>query len=158
MVAVLGILMACGKRNADRAQPITEEQRVRVLNAVQGLQQALNHGACASIPDVPVERLRRDWMEQCQHIREAWGDWQRFGANYWYRSGSTAVAVEGIAEFTKGKCVVQVIWALESPAPRMVAFYLRSSGDQVEFPPLPQRPYMDPPPARPETLAAARHP
>jgi hypothetical protein len=86
-----------------------------------------------------------EWIEQCDHIRETWGDWQSFGANYWYRAGPTAIAVEGIAGFTKGNCTVQVVWALESPSPRMLAFFLRSKEDQVDFPPLPRR-LMDPPP------------
>lgn len=141
----LGILVACGARNAGRVQPIAEAQRVRVLSAVQGLRQAINHGPCGSIPDAVGESLRREWIEQCDHIRETWGDWQSFGANYWYRAGPTAIAVEGIAGFTKGNCTVQVVWALESPSPCMLAFFLRSKEDQVDFPPLP-RLLMDPPP------------
>jgi hypothetical protein len=139
----LGMLVACGTPNADRHQPSTEAQRVRVLNAVQRLRQDLNHSPCESIL-AGREQLRGAWIEQCDHIRETWGDWQSFGANYWYRSGP-AIAVEGIAGFAKGNCTVQVIWALESPSPRMVAFFLASNEDQVAFPPLPPR-FMDPPP------------
>ena len=142
----LGMLVACGTRNADRVQPITAEQRVRVLNAVQGLQQAFNHSPCGSILDAAAgEQLRKDWIEQCDHIRDTWGDWRSFGANYWYRSGPTAIAAEGIAGFTKGNCTVQVVWGLESPSPRMLAFFLRSKEDQVDFPAPLQR-LMDPPP------------
>jgi hypothetical protein len=140
----LGILVACGTGKADRVQPITKEQRVLVLNAVQELRQALNHSPCGSILDVSVEQLRKDWIEQCHHIRETWGDWQGFGVNYWYRAGGTAIAVAGIAQFAKGNCLVQVVWALESPLPRMLAFFLRSKEGYVRFPSPPPR-FMDPP-------------
>jgi hypothetical protein len=94
---------------------------------------------------VSDERLRKAWIEQCDHIRETWGDWHSFDANYWYRSGSTAIAVEGMAGFAKGKCNVQVVWGLEFSSPRMLAFFLLSKEDQVVFPPLPPR-LMDPRP------------
>ena len=141
----LGMLVACGTRNADRVQPIAEAQRARVLSAFQGLQQALNHGPCGSTPDAVGEQQRKDWIEQCDHIRDTWGDWRSFGANYWYRSGPTAIAVEGIAGFAKGNCTVQVVWSLESSSPRMLAFFLRSKDDEVDFPSI-GRPHMDPPP------------
>jgi len=140
----LGFLVACGTRTADRVQPIGEAQRARVLSAVQGLQQALNHGPCGSILDAGLEQLRKDWIEKCDRIRETWGDWLSFRANFWYRPGATAIAVEGIAGFSKGDCTIQIVWGLESPSPRMLAFFLTSKEDQVDFPPLPSR-IMDPP-------------
>jgi len=143
----LGILVACGTRNADRVQPIAEAQRAQVLSAVQRLEQALNHSPCESILDSAAEQRPKDWIAQCDHIRETWGDWQSFAANYWYRSGPTAIAVEGIAGFSKGTCTVQVVWGLESQAPRMLAFFLTSKEDQVDFPPWPAR-LRDPPPFR----------
>ncbi len=146
-LVALSILVACGKGNANRVQPITEEQRELVLNAVQGLREALNHSPCERIPDLAGEHRRKDWFELCGHLRETWGSWQSFGADYWYRSGSSAIAVEGIAQFTKGNCVVQVVWDLQSASPRMVAFFLRSKEDQVDLPSLLPR-HIDPPPVQ----------
>ena len=143
----LGILVGCGTRNADRVRPIAEKQRGRGLVAVQALEQALNHSLCGSILDTAGEQLRKHWIEQCDHIRETWGDWHSFSANYWYRSGPNAIAVEGLAGFSKGDCTVQVIWDLESRSPRVLAFFLTSKEDQVEFPALPHR-LMDAPPIR----------
>ena len=74
-----------------------------------------------------------------------------FDANYWYRSGDTAIAVEGIAEFTKGNCVVQVVWNLRGKPAGMLAFFLSSERDTVSFPSLPS-PYFDPPHKRGRTL------
>jgi hypothetical protein len=88
LVAALDIVLACGKGKADRGQPITEQQRVLVLTAVQGLRQSLDHSPCGNFLDVAVEQRREDWMEQCQYIRETWGDWRSFSANYWYRPAS----------------------------------------------------------------------
>ena len=141
----LSLLVACGTRHADHVQPIAEAQRARVLRAVKGLREDFNHSLCGSISDVADEQLRKNWIEQWDHIRETWGEWRRFAANYWYRSGPDSIAVEGIAGFTKGECTVQVIWILGSPSPRMAAFFLRSKEDEVDFPPLPSR-FMDPPP------------
>jgi hypothetical protein len=148
-VLALGILLACGNGNADRVAPITGEQRARILTAVEELRAALNRGPCESVLDLAVERARtgeqsRDWAAKCRHVRETWGDWRSFDANYWYRSGSSAIAVEGIAGFVKGNCVVQVVWDLQSASPLMVFFFLRSNEDRVDFPKVPS-PYVDPP-------------
>ena len=138
-VLALSLLVGCGKENANREPPVTQQERVLVLNAVQGLREALNHSACGNVPDMLGQRLRRDWVELCRQVRE-WGDWQSFGADHWYRAGSTAVGVEGFAVFTKGDCVVKVVWDLQSASPRLLSFSLHY---QVDFPPLPRQ-FMDP--------------
>ncbi len=148
-ILALSVLLACGKGTADRAAPIGGEQRARILTAVEKLRSALNHGTCESVLDLAVERLRtsvqsQDWAEKCRYVRETWGDWRSFDANYWYRSGNSSIAVEGIAGFTKGNCVVQVVLGVQSASPRMEAFFLRSNDDRVDFPKLPP-PYVDPP-------------
>ena len=146
----LSLLVACGKGNANLHQPVTEGQRASVLHAVQGLREVLNQSPCGSNPDMIAEPLRKAWIERCRHIRETWGDWRSFGANDWYRAGNSYIAVEGIAAFTKGNCIVQVVWDLHSKPPRMVAFFLSSKEDQVCLPCMPPIPpqYMDPPPRR----------
>ena len=122
-LAGMGMLVACGARNADRVQPITEAQRARVLSAVHGLQQALNQNSCGSVLEGADEQLRKDWIEQCDYIRQTWGNWQTFGAKYWYRAGPAAVAVAGISGFAKGNCTVQLVWSLE-PAPAYDGLFL----------------------------------
>jgi len=157
------VLVACGKGNADRVAPINDGQRILVLNAVEQLRTALDDGTCESVPDLFAEHLRtgklsQGWAERCRHVRETWGDWRSFGANYWYRAGGSAIAVEGIAEFTKGNCVVQVVWDLQSASPRMLAFFLRSKEDQVDFPSLRPRLYFDPPPRNGREVGLSERP
>ena len=137
---------ACGAR--DRQPPVTERQRVRILQAVQALRGDLNRLPCASILDPARESLRGAWMEGCGHIREKWGDWQSFMPSHWYWAGPAAIAVEGPAHFANGRCDVQIVWDLVTGSPRMLALFVRSKDDEVNFP-TPARPrLMDPPPKR----------
>jgi hypothetical protein len=149
----LSIAVACGTgKDATARQQVSGAERALVANAVEALRKALNAGTCESILDPAVAPARsQDWIERCNHVRDAWGSWQAFHANYWYRSGDTAIAVEGIAEFTKGNCVVQVVWNLRCEPARIMAFFLSSERDRVSFPSLPS-PYFDPPQKRVRTI------
>jgi hypothetical protein len=150
LTLALSVLTSCGMGNPARVALIGGEQRTLVLNAVEEFRKALNQGTCESALDLAVERLRngkqaQDWVEHCHHIREAWGEWRSFDANYWYRSGNSAIAVEGVAEFTKGSCVVQIVWNVQSTSPRMLWFFLRSRADRIDFPSMPSPQQIDPP-------------
>ncbi len=129
----LSLLVGCGKGNANREPPITQQDCVLVLNAVQGLQEALSRSPCGRIPDMVDQSLRRDWVELCRRVRE-WGDWQNFSADHWHRAGSSAIGVEGIGVFTRGNCVVRVVWDLQSASPRMLELLLALPGGLPPFP------------------------
>lgn len=139
----LSILAACVRDNHERVRPITEAERLPALGAVQDLRQNYNHSPCDNL--LGREELRSGWTQSCDHIREDWGQWQRFDAKYWYRAGRDAIAVEGVAGFAKGNCTVQLIWDLVTGSPHMAAFFLQSKDGDEFFPPRPPR-FMDPPP------------
>ncbi len=149
LILALSLLLACGKSNADRATSISLAEQARVLTAVEAFRSVLNQGNCEGVLDPAAEQPRtdgrsQDWVKKCRHVAETWGEWRSFSANYWYRSGDSAIAVEGMANFTRGNCTVQVVWDLRAASPRMVAFFLRSKGDQVDFPQPPSK-NIDPP-------------
>ena len=149
-ILALGLLAGCGRGNPEQAAEISGEERARLLAAVEGLRTLLNQGSCEMVLESAAGWLRtedqsRDWVEKCSQIRETLGDWRSFEADYWYRSGESAIAVEGAAGFAKGGGVVQVAWDLESGSPRMVFFFLSSKGDRVDFPALQWPLRVDPP-------------
>ena len=149
-ILALSMLCACGRENPEQAAEVSGEERARLLAAVEGLRTVFNQGHCERVLDLAVERLRtenqsRKWVGKCGYIRETLGDWRSFEANYWYRAGESAVAVEGAAGFAKDAGVVQVVWDLESASPRMVFFFLRSETDQVDFPEMQWPLRIDPP-------------
>jgi hypothetical protein len=156
-VLALSMTIACGSgTHVIPDQRVNQEERLLAAHAVEDLRKALNEQTCENILDAAVAQARsQEWREQCTHIRDAWGSWQTFQANYWYRSDDAVIAVEGIAEFAKGKCVVQSIWNLRRSPARMLAFFLRSGQHQVDFPSLPSR-YFDPPQNR-RPLGAGEH-
>ncbi len=146
-VLVLSVTIACGGGTpVIRDERVNQDQRLLAADAVEHLRKALNEQTCEDILDAAAGQARsQEWRERCSHIRDAWGSWQTFQASYWYRSGDAVIAVEGIAEFAKGKCVVRSIWNLRRSPARMLAFSLRSDRDRVDFPSLPPPRYFDPP-------------
>ena len=108
-ICALAIVLAgCSQRTADfSSQPLTDNQRAVVMQAVESLRQTFNSDqTCDAIWAAYApqhNQYRERWLDDCAHVRAAAGEWRHFT----FRSGDAQLAghwidITGVAEMSGG--------------------------------------------------------
>jgi hypothetical protein len=148
LVSIAFLLMAaCSHDRAGKDPldiPVDEGQRTLTVDAVNGLRDAFNSGACQSIYEQAAAHFRtqslQEWMSQCKDLKETLGSWQSFSAHLAERCGGgpsvVIVCAGGNARFAKRIAQVDVAWLLDKGRTQLMWISLKKGqGAWVVIPP-----------------------